>query len=139
MSRSRLLTPLDALLLLALLVAGAAGLWLARRPGEVTAAAGRWASVEVDGRVVARVALDGPHEEWVEGRYGRVLLEAAAGRIRVKDEAPLCPQRICLSTGWVSRPGQPIICVPNHLVVRVEGGPPAGEGSAGEDYDAVAR
>ncbi len=137
MTRPRLLTPLDALLLLALLAAGGAGLWLVRPPGE--AAAGRWASVEVDGRVVARVALDGPHEEWVQGRYGRVLLEAAAGRIRVKDEDPLCPRRICLSTGWVSRPGQPIVCVPNHLVVRVEGGSPAGEGSYGGGYDALAR
>ncbi|MDI6870143.1 MAG: NusG domain II-containing protein [Bacillota bacterium] len=133
MKRPGLLTPLDGLLILALLAAGAAGLWLVRGVPGNAAAAGRWARVEVDGRTVARVPLDGPRQEWVQGRWGKVLLEADTGRIRVKDEQPLCPRRICLSTGWVSRPGQPIVCVPNHLVVRVEGGSPAGEGS----YDAV--
>ncbi|MGE5554023.1 MAG: NusG domain II-containing protein [Betaproteobacteria bacterium] len=136
MTRRRFLTPLDALLCLAMLVAGGAGLWFLKGTPGQAAGRGRWARVEVDGRLVARLPLDGSHQEWVQGRWGRVLLETSAGRIRVKDEDPLCPRRICLSTGWVSRTGAVIVCVPNHLVVRVEEDAQAGEE---QGYDAVAQ
>lgn len=131
-NRPPLLAPLDALLIGALLVAGGAGLWLLQR-GETAGAAGRWARVEVDGRLVTRVPLSASRLVTVQGRWGEVMLEAEPGRIRVKDERPLCPRRICLQTGWVSRPGQPIVCVPNHLVVRIEGAPAPGK----EGYDAL--
>lgn len=133
MKELRLLTPLDGLLVLSLVLGGLTGLWLVNRQAAAgRAAAGRWARVEVDGRLVARVPLTEERLQWVRGRFGEVLLETAPGRIRVKDERPLCPRRICLATGWVSRPGLPIVCVPNHLVVRVEGEP------AAEGYDALA-
>lgn len=138
MSPLRPCTPLDALLIGCLLLAGAVGLWLTGRPAAEAGGAGRWARVEVDGREVARLSLDRPGERWVRGRYGEVLLEVQQRRIRVKDEKPLCPRRICLATGWVGQTGRPIICVPNHLVVRVEG---RGEGSGGAGeagYDALA-
>lgn len=136
MSGTRLLTPLDALLVLALLLAGAGGVWLSRQqPSDGAAGTGQWARVEVDGRLVARLSLRESGERWVTGRYGDMLIETAPGRVRVKDERPLCPRRICLSTGWIDRPGVPIVCVPNHLVVRIEGGAAPEEGG----YDAVAR
>lgn len=140
MRRLRLFTGLDALLVAVLLLAGAIGTWLVARPapGSAPASPARWARVEVDGRLVARLPLDKPGERWVKGRYGRVLVEAERGRVRVKDLEPLCPDRICLRTGWIDRPGRPIVCVPNHLVVRVEG-QSGKEGPAGEaGYDALA-
>ncbi|HHW13318.1 MAG TPA: NusG domain II-containing protein [Firmicutes bacterium] len=142
MRRLRLFTALDALLIVVLLLAGAAGMWWTTRQDRRRGAASpaRWARVEVDGREVARLPLDQAGFRWVQGRYGKVLLETDRGRVRVKDLEPLCPDRICLRTGWSDRPGRPIVCVPNHLVVRVES-PSAGKaGSTGEaGYDALAQ
>ena len=32
-----------------------------------------------------------------------------------------CPDGVCVSQGKISRPGQSIVCLPHHLVVRVQG------------------
>ena len=41
------------------------------------------------------------------------------GRIRFAEAD--CPDRICVRTGWISRPGQIAACVPGHLIIRIEG------------------
>ena len=33
-----------------------------------------------------------------------------------------CPDRICVNTGPVSKPGESIICMPAHIVITVSGG-----------------
>jgi len=32
-----------------------------------------------------------------------------------------CPDLVCVKTGGISREGQSIICVPNHIVIAIEG------------------
>ena len=32
-----------------------------------------------------------------------------------------CPDLVCVKTGAISREGQSIICVPNHIVITIEG------------------
>jgi len=34
----------------------------------------------------------------------------------------VCPLHICSQTGWIERPGELIACVPNKLVITIEGG-----------------
>jgi len=41
------------------------------------------------------------------------------GKARVTDSP--CPDKTCVRTGWISRPGQAIVCLPNRIVVRIEG------------------
>ena len=55
--------------------------------------------------------------------------EISRGRIRIRESA--CPRKLCMHTGWISRPGEMIVCVPNALLIEVAGasGRPA--------YDAV--
>ncbi len=60
---------------------------------------------------------------------GPMLIEVRDGRIRVLSAD--CPRKICVNSGWISSPGQSIICIPNKSVVSIIG--------AEEDrqYDAV--
>jgi len=37
-------------------------------------------------------------------------------RIRVIDSS--CPLKVCENTGWVENPNQPIICIPNEIIVK---------------------
>jgi len=59
------------------------------------------------------------------GRYN--LVEIDGERVRVAEAE--CPNQICVNTGWVSHPGQVVVCAPNKLVLLVKG-------SAG-DIDAI--
>lgn len=110
------------LVLAAVLVGGAYGVfWTERTPG-------RTVLVSVDGRVVEELALDADADLHVEGLIGvsRVLVED--GRVRFVDSP--CHARYCVHAGWLSRGGQVAACLPNGVVVEVEGGERA--------YDAIA-
>ena len=71
--------------------------------------------------------LDEPVQLSVEGLYP-LTLELSREGVRVLETA--CPGEDCLHTGMISHSGRQIICLPNRLVVTLQG-----ESSA---YDAIA-
>lgn len=64
--------------------------------------------------------LDEPVRFPVEGAYP-LTLELSREGVRVLETA--CPGEDCLRTGMIARAGRQIICLPNRLVVTLEGGP----------------
>ncbi|MFW5786128.1 MAG: NusG domain II-containing protein [bacterium] len=55
-----------------------------------------------------------------EGPLGRTHVEIHEGRVRVTDSP--CREKICVASGWASRSGEWIACLPNRIFIRVEGG-----------------
>ena len=51
------------------------------------------------------------------GGYNEITVEE--GRICVSDAS--CPDHICINTGWISDGAIPIVCLPNQLVIQIEG------------------
>ncbi len=104
----------DLLLLAgALLLAGI--LYLCLRPGG----AGAWAVVTEDGRETARYPLS--EERTVTlgtGDYN--VLQISGGGAAVVEAN--CGDNTCVRMGRISREGERIICLPHHLVIRIEGG-----------------
>ena len=41
------------------------------------------------------------------------------GRVRIGESA--CPSQDCVHTGWVSRSGGQIVCLPNRLIITITG------------------
>ena len=112
-------TLLDGLVVLAVLAAAAAILFAFRPTGGNFLTA----RIVLDNEVVAElplstltqpVALVGPGAEYP------ITVEAEPGRVRVLHSD--CPSQDCVHTGWVSRSGGQIICLPNRLVITVTGG-----------------
>ncbi len=33
-----------------------------------------------------------------------------------------CPDKVCIKTGWIYRPGEMIVCLPNKLIISIQGG-----------------
>ena len=68
---------------------------------------------------------------------GEARLEMKGGKVRMLAmKRKICPKGICSQMGWIGRPGEMIICMPNRLVVRIE----ASRGEADEpNMDAVTR
>lgn len=119
-------TPLDALVALAVLAAAAAILF-AFRPKSGNFLTAR---IVLDNELVAELplsALTQPVTLQVPGARYPITVEAEQGRVRVSHSE--CPSQDCVHTGWVSRSGGQIICLPNRLVITVTGG--------GADADAV--
>jgi hypothetical protein len=79
----------------------------------------RSAQVMVNNRVAGEIDLHQPKIISVRGRLGEVALEVAAQRVRVRSSS--CPNQFCVKQGFVSRPGQMLVCVPNHLAVLITG------------------
>lgn len=99
-----------------LLAAGALALALLPPSGQALTA-----RVVLDGELLLSCRLDeldGPMVFPVEGEYP-LTLELSRDGVRVTQTA--CPGQDCLHTGTISAPGRQIICLPNRLVVTLEG------------------
>lgn len=46
-------------------------------------------------------------------------IEIENGKIAITDAD--CPDKICVKTGWISEPGQSIVCLPHKLIIEIEG------------------
>ena len=82
-----------------------------------------------DGDTVWTCALEKtmePIRYQVEGDYP-LMLEVTEDGVRVAETC--CPGGDCFHMGMISKAGQQIVCLPNRLVVTLQGGVPA--------YDAV--
>jgi len=60
----------------------------------------------------------------IQGEKGKVIIEVKDGRVRAVESS--CFQKICVNTGWIDKPGQNIICLPNRVLVIIEGKERAG-------------
>lgn len=74
--------------------------------------------VEVKGRAMTTLSVAGPLHRVTLPRVG-MTIEVGQGRARVVKSD--CPEQICVKTGWISRAGQTIVCVPNRTVFRLTG------------------
>lgn len=86
---------------------------------------GETAIVSLNGRVIREIKLDQlkePLEFTVTTPDGRGynIVRVEPGRIRVIEAN--CPEQIDVHQGWISHPGQSIICLPHRLVIRIAGG-----------------
>lgn len=83
---------------------------------------GRTAVVRVDGQIVRTVDLASTSAEsmTIEGVLGPVDI-ATDGRGSIRVTRARCPDQVCVHTAPAKSPGEQIICVPNHLVITIEG------------------
>ena len=56
----------------------------------------------------------------LHGTLGPIELEVRDGAIAVVRSD--CPNHLCIAMGWKRAAGEVLACVPNALVVRIEGG-----------------
>ena len=75
-----------------------------------------------DGNIIDTIALSDDYAAQfkvtsAEGRYNIVEIDHKKARV----ESAECPNQICVHTGWISQPGQMVICAPNKLVLLIKG------------------
>lgn len=124
----RRLTPLDRLVVVTLLLGvGAAFVLVGQRPR------GERVVVEQGGRVVFTAPLGADRSVSLPGPLGETVVAIRGGRACIA--AASCPNKVCMGMGEAARRGELIVCVPNDLLVRIEGGADDRE----KDYDLLSR
>ncbi|WP_435103048.1 NusG domain II-containing protein [Arhodomonas sp. AD133] len=86
------------------------------------AGTGERAEVWVTGELARRVELAAPQRFQVTGPLGVTAIAVSEGRIRVTDSPGR--RKLCVRAGWLTRPGETAVCLPNRVVVQVTGGQP---------------
>ena len=108
-------TLLDRIVVLVIFAASLAGIaWAATAPG------GERLVVERDGRVIFTAPLASERTVVLPGPLGETVLAVSGGRVRVIDSP--CRNKVCLGMGEIVRSGEVVACVPNRLLVRIDGG-----------------
>ncbi|MDY0269114.1 NusG domain II-containing protein [Trichloromonas sp.] len=113
-------TGLDRLIVAVLLLGILASFFLlgARPQGERVL-------VERGGRLLFSAPLAENRVVDLEGPLGITRLEIRDGQVRIL--ASPCPTKACIGMGAIACAGEMLACVPNELLVRIEG---AGKGAA---------
>ncbi|MFX3617313.1 MAG: NusG domain II-containing protein [Sporolactobacillus sp.] len=82
----------------------------------------RVAVISVDSKKVRQVMLSGNTqiEKFdIRGENGDLnTIEVRKDRIRIKSAN--CPDQICVRTGFISKPGETIVCLPHRLVIEIQ-------------------
>ena len=80
---------------------------------------GKWAVIEQDGEVIARMNLDLPQVQRIDSSLGSNVIRTEGGSVWM--ESADCPDGLCISQGRISSTTGRIVCLPHRLVIRIEG------------------
>lgn len=78
---------------------------------------GNMVYVTVDGNEIVKADINIDKKFSVKGVLGITEVEIKNGRLRVVDSP--CDNKTCVKTGWIDKPYQSIICIPNHVVIEI--------------------
>lgn len=53
----------------------------------------------------------------IQGVNGLTVIEIRDQKVRVISST--CPDKLCIHSGWIDRPGQMLVCLPNRVVVKI--------------------
>jgi hypothetical protein len=84
---------------------------------KITSKDSKTASVYYKDNLLLTIDLTINKEYIVSGYNGNVVIEVKKGKIKVKEETS--PLHICSKQGWVDSVYEPIICLPNKIVIKL--------------------
>ena len=107
----------DLIIVGILLLAALAVFFLMRSRQERDTGAGALAVVTVDGREIGRYPLNKSGTFPLNGGTNILVVENGEAWVSEAD----CPDKVCMGMGKISRNGEFIACLPNRLLIVVEG------------------
>ncbi len=86
---------------------------------DLSSRKGDWVVIEVDQKVVKRVPLSRDQVIPVEGRLGVTQVEILNGRAHIHSSP--CQNKICVKSGYIKYADRLTACIPNRVVVKIQG------------------
>ena len=78
---------------------------------------GSYVQIQVDNQVIDTLPLDEDTEKEIKTEYGTNILLIRDGQACVTEAD--CPDKICVHTGLVTLPDEPIVCLPHRVTARI--------------------
>ena len=78
---------------------------------------GEYVTVSVNGEQVASYPLDTDGEFSLNGGTNILVIKGGRAYVKYAD----CPDGLCINQGEISRTGERITCLPNRVMIEVEG------------------
>ena len=81
-----------------------------------------YAEITIGGKLYKRVALTGHKEEEtieVDTKWGNNIVLVKDEQIAMIDTD--CSDKLCLEQGYISKPGESIVCLPHRVMIQVIG------------------
>lgn len=110
----KLVTKRDALIICIVLAAGL----LTAVFFKTCSHSGSEAVISVDSKTIKTIELSGHQKTYRPDEAEGAVIEISDGRVCVSDSD--CPDKICVNTGWISRKGERIVCLPKKLIVEIK-------------------
>lgn len=80
----------------------------------------KYVVVTVDGNIYKKISVF-PNMKGqtfdIETKYGYNRIEIKDEKVRVSESN--CHNKLCISQGWISKPGEVVICLPHRLSVEI--------------------
>lgn len=81
----------------------------------------KYVSIQVDGKEIKKISFGanmiGKTID-IESEFGYNKIEIGDGRVRVIEAD--CPDKLDVKQGWISGPGEVIVCLPNRMVIEIK-------------------
>lgn len=80
------------------------------------------ATIEIDGKLYGKYDLKTVKDQTLDLNLPageKSVVEFKDSKVRVLDVN--CPDKVCQKTGWVSKPGEMIVCLPFHIIIKISG------------------
>ena len=80
------------------------------------------AVIKVDGEIYKEIKLTDNYNNFIEinSKFGYNKISIEKNRVKMEDAD--CDDRICVKEKEISKPHQALICLPNRVIVYIEGG-----------------
>ena len=82
---------------------------------------GTYAEITLDGKPYKKILLSehiGEEQIDVKTDYGYNIIEIKDASIAIIDSD--CPDKTCIKSGFISKPGQLLVCLPHKLMVEIK-------------------
>ncbi len=93
----------------------------------------RIAKITQKGQVLREIDLTQVKEPYsfvIEGENGALnTVQVEPGRICISEAS--CPDQICVHQGWIGDGSEPIVCLPNQVIIQITGGGSQVDAAAG--------
>ncbi|MGC8972091.1 MAG: NusG domain II-containing protein [bacterium] len=86
---------------------------------RINSSRGEIVLIQVNGRDFLRLPISQNRIVKVSGPLGTSIIEIKDNKVRMLSSP--CPDKLCVKEGYISKPCQVIICVPNRIVIKIEG------------------
>lgn len=82
---------------------------------------GTYAEITLDGKPYKKIFLsEHTGDEFIDVKteYGYNIIEVKDDSIRITESD--CPDKICVKSGFISKPGELLVCLPHKLMVEIK-------------------